>query len=1597
MSEFDDVRNVYLGWINSILRKVTGCASKDISSFSDLSNGKALAQVCTALNLPLKSFGEDIFNELLQFFGNAKIDCKFEAVSAAEGDEATLLDITWSLILHFSVCRGQDIDPDDKCIELGRCLLIEWLQIVCPSVGVLDADKELSVYFLGNDLLVKVVESVFSTKLTLPAGNLSKQIFCTLLLVEEAFGVSKSIVDAKGLAEGNCPEFALIVYLSLLKSFYLGDFNQSHNSSHVSEVFHRPSLNHSVIHEQPSQEDIEESLSSSSGVGTCCTDKIDDCDKMNENFNVQILQQYHNPSNQESGIQSSSNCNSQLDEKNLETCNFSLKLTSKFGQSSTEYHDNNFACSTPRFLSEKKSTADGGIQNRDGIVDSSSNKFSDPAFLRSGKEVESSSNEIVLTDNSPCQFNGQNLPASDAPPSSFADVSFQDNLKPHSIVNMNDTKSSTILQVTVIEQNKDENSSIDTVRLREILDRTELGSSQKEDTAKEISIASNHTNQSQTSVENSFLERDIRKTMESTTDFQQQEANLIFRPVEGILQFSESNQVSGNSDSFKKVLSPPQDPLMRLLENIADKGQCLRDALDLSQNQLDSGTHSSHNNSLNFGNELWCAPNPSVLELEKKVDDLSERNYTLSLQLKEMTRKLDHELLKSARLVKELDRLEMINRSFREENLKQEEKIIFLEDTLLQKDSDAMNERIELRAQKEAIEKKLNLLPLTENLIEVDEKDAAIIGLQHEVEEINFEKQKVERELEHARELMKQKELRQLKEETEREAEMKKMKNKNSTDAMSVDRFAEMSSTICNLENALSTSEKRNNELSHKLDNLTFNQTSNYYSESLNRSFQPAEQNSHEPDLNLSCPCIFYSRDWVSESSFRPPPVFVNEYSMSPSSYKFDPLPLFIPQRTPPVIPQFNSTHLVNLSCPSGAPGSGGQNSCRLSNKAVFSSHAIKNQTSEIGLQTPTISSEMSSLCQNCQHSMSVKPNLSSIGLAPHQNQQISAFGDVPSVILEPKKTDSAYLQTSNFVPTVSFSKNVASNETQTSKTGLSQSSRELIDEILAKYSSSGTKIFQESQKNIQVSMLPSTDRSTSSQVLSSDAVVVSKPYKSSEISSNQNGNTVRDVNYSSLREATQTITKQILASDNGTENSTENKNVGSASGNESNTPAIIKTFDEFLQSKQFLKSEIFSGSGSTSAEANLKPFLSRTLASNDVFFHDGNTDLKNKHILSSVQTPEAKGLPSNLSLGEMYRSPITAGVEVNEPSAQKFSALFSNVNSDSGIISTFDAPKESCLSTKDFDATSVITEMGHRLKNGLKIADNVSSPDTAISGAMRSNSSAFGAQNQIPGFMTNESAVRYVPQSRISNIEDEIITRYKKELRLVGIDEDLSETVTQDIHANIMNNLRNRKSVKGNSSFSSSDITKQESCYDLREGIQKGVLTAEKPGNLAKNTSYSHPNAANYDTANSEFSSPRDLAGETPQVKATPSSNAAWSVGNYLKTLDDKYGAVNQNIIMPILEKSSRAKETKAKENFMRSSTPTKHMHNVPDTLMTHPPPPAIDVSHISLAAALTNPISSRPMADHSVNNQHHAVQFYQVRNFQDVSSMTGSSGFTH
>ena len=1621
MSELEDVNNVYLGWINSILRK--GCTSKEVSNFKSLADGKVVAEICGTLNLPLKSCGEEIFTELHQYFEASKIDCNFDIVDATTGDESTLLDITWTLILQFCVCRGQDVDPDDKCIELGRCLLIEWLQIVCPAVGVLDADKELTEYFLGTDLLIKVVESVFSTNLTLPAGTLSKKIFCTLLLVEEAFGVSKSIIDAKSLAEGTCPEFALVVYLSLLKSFYLGDFSQCHNSTQASEVFHRPSLTHSVIHEQPSQEELEETLSSSSGVGTSCTDKFDDRDKNEVTSNLNALQGIENLAgfNQESGIHSIST--SHIDGKNPATFeNLSLQLSSNFIHS-TEYLDHNFACSTPRVQNnvekiEEKEPAKMGSE----VYHSSNEKSPSESSTLSQTSATIQAKSFEQRDVNPQDSSSQSIvDSAKASEFSFKDVqempaTFQNEFKSE-FVSLNDSRNTTDLQVTVIEQAKAENSSIDTIRLREILDRTELGSFKNESTCGNEASASNKKEiMAQTPVGNSMLHKEVQlQTVESLSEFEGEKHDIFrFQPLEPPISSvsDEYNSFSKVEGSSRKVLSPPQDPLMRLLENIADKGQCLRDALDHSQNQLDSGTHSSHNNSLIFGNEASYASNQVVTELEKRVHDLSESNYSLSLEIKDVTRKLDHEMQKSSRLIKELERLESINRSFREENLKQEEKIIFLEDTLLQKDGQAIKERIELRAQKEAIEKHLKYLPLTENLIDVDEKDATIIGLQHEVEEITFEKQKIERELEHTRELMKQKELRQLKEETEREAEMNKLKHKNSSDVLSVDRITEMSTTICNLENALSTSERRNSELNNKLDNLTTYipnpAPSTYFYEPLNRSFLPTEPSTHDIDLNLSCPCIFSSRERVVEPSYKmPSPVFVNGYSTpypSYNSYKLEPLPLVIPP--PPLISQPNLSQPINLSnsnITSGGsvaanhinPGPMIHHAPYQSNHRlpVFSGPLIK-PTSEVALQTPNLSSaEISSYCQNCKNVLPL--NNASVESTPALNQ-ISACGDVfpQKTELNKNKNDQ-----SHDVPSVLHAKSRNSEINETSKSCLSQSSRELIDQILAKYSATGAKVVHEPERHIQNAMLPTNDRSMSSHVVPSEPEKISHPRQSSEDVDAKDSNGVRDINYSSLRQATQSITKQILASES------EKDAYGVNAANDK-TSAKLKTFEEYLQSKPVSKSNVSSTDlvDATKPNAsNLKPFLSRTIATNDVFLHDGNLDLKNKHILSSVQTQQSSALPASFYTDEIYRSPISARMGLNTPNKPKFNALFSNMNSDSGISSTsFDTPNENRVNQvgRDFDPTSVIAEMGQRLRNGLKMADgNFDSIETSANSGI-STHNAFSHSHQMPISQTSDGTFKYVPHNRISNIEDEIITRYKKELRLVDSSQDLSETVTKDIHANIMSNLRNRKSGKENS-FSSSEQTysapPSQQKFHNSEEVQKFKPT-ENVGN--SNARSNFPND-NFGTSSSAVSSPRVPLLETQrgQVSAPSNSNAD-SVVNYLKSLDEKYGAVNQNNHNVARKKNPEENhandKTKAKSNFLRSSTPTQQLHNVPNVVMSHPPPPAIDVSHISLAAASANHGSTRP-SDYSMYNQHHSVQFYPVRNFQDVSSMTGSSGFTN
>ena len=1352
--DIDMVSKVYFGWVNSVLENAKN--GRLIKRFDQFEDGAVLLDLVRKLdetyNLCKVKGLPDAVEIVKNFFGSRNIENTFDD----ETTEIMLMDILWAFMLNFTICPGDEIKPDDKCIELGRCFLMEWLQILCPEARDFDGDEELTMYFKGNRLIIDVIESVFSTTLTLPSGSLHKEIFCSLMLVEEAFGISKEILDSKMLIDGECPEFALIVYLSLLKTKYLDDTKQGSFGSNIVQE---------IITEQPSKENFE----------------LDSSEIHTETIAGKELSggsHHERTSEQQFGFPISGSITSLItpSESGFYSCN---------GSHENEAGDkleaiNGFSCSTPRELTESN-------------LNSSEKTWQD--FLEGNFEQNETSggSSSKLDDclkNESNQTSKQEL-SIDIPSSVHDEVrSAQDTLL--TVVACEDTQNSCSGEITIIDQ---------------------------KDTVVEIEDSSNPSEESK----NTGMPIASEENVSTDTPLNPHS------PVTDSCISQTSSQVSAKYTLRQTPVShgrqsPSSDPLMNLLDSIASKGNTLKQALDNSL--LNESIH-TEKKYLDFDEKVKLMER--ITELETKNLELSLTIETLSGDLSDNERKLSSESLNFDKALKEANRLLDVNRSFREENLKMEETIIHLEDVIQQKTAEASQLRNQLKFKSDECD---SLRLRNENIptiVDVEEKDSIILSIQHDLENVMFEKCKIAQELEHTREVIHQRD-----ESAKKLFTTEQRKTQKSNQADTEQKLEELSRTIGNLEKSLLESNQRNAKLNEKLDMINHPSHLSYSFMTPNMGLYPLQSDLTASNLNRSYPgfdCINHSKHHVTSLSCADNYNQVTGFAPHDSRKVelFDQYPSYRSQRKSDYQfferPSCETVH-ANNEKPWQTDFSPHPTSSNLSfdnqNRAPLSG-SLRDEN--------LCACQIANTCRNGQQSACCPKEGLSVELNSGKRNLNQRHFSSEHTASEKSKAETAVK---------------ANSETQEVTTDVvSANTRKLIDSILAKYS---------------------TNRP--------DEIASTQSITEHGVSSPGLDNTLK-TEYNSIREATMKLRDELT-------DPKRNFNVETRSvfRNEASDSVKIRSFDEFVSSPI---SKSNASKPLIDSSDDLKPFLSRTLASAGVFLHDGNTDLQNKSLLSSVRNCD-----------NALNNATTSSTK------GKFGALFKSyddqANSEHRMSSTEDI-------TATQDVSSRVAEIGQRLRNGIFTSSTDSNHGTSEQNVSESNKMEPCHSDG------NPSSHKFMKRNDVRQIGDEILTRYKTELRLT--DDSNGGTSNSFVRSLDDSFFNNWTSIRYQGEVYKSKI--QPPKVLLEPSKRPEISSAEQENGLVT-------------ASTSAFGTPEQV--ENDEVKG------------YLNQLDNKYPKSFQSPL-------SQSERTLKSSNGLRSSTPTLLVTRKKEDMA-----PSFDVSHISMAS---------------------------------------------
>ena len=1404
--EIGVISKVYFGWLNSALH-----LQPKINSFQQLSDGSVVLSLvkfydetynfCRAENL------SQVIDIVKAFFLSRNIECSFDE----ESTDVMFMDILWTFMLNFTFCPGDELKPEDKCIELGRCLLMEWLQIVCPSSCHMDADEELSAYFKENRYIIEVIEAVFSTNLTLPSGSLHKEIFCALVLVEEAFGISKDIIEIKLLIDGECPEFALITYLALLKTKYMDDTEQSSGkSAHIV---------HEIIAEQPSKESLE-------------FEEAHSTEKRNEK-GCAVMSNSSEGKEMAYPLSGSVVSITTPSESGFYSCSVTSHEAAATGRPATDMGET-FMASTPRKEIPPEAASFVGGKTWDDFLHGNFDET-----------IEHGTKGISDVTPSSCKLsnrrNGQVT----------QDHNLQHTMKSEEISmhtgKINGSLNTTDAQVTIIKQ-PEENESI-----------------------------------AQLQVTNSLAEGKTDSCLLKHELLNVRPDDIVTAQLTPTVSTNSDNHSNSNRDSppycetpvlfgvdTKQICSrSPEDPLMKLLDNIASKGSTLKEALD--QSLLNETLH-AETKTYDFDEKVKLMQR--VTELESKNLELTLTIENLSASLNDNESRLARESQKVGRISKESDRLLDVNRSFREENLKMEERIIYLENIGMKKDAELVQLKSDFKAKFEEYERQTVCTTSNDpSFVDVDEKEALILGMQHELDEILFEKSKLAQELDNLRDLLKQREVPHDKLHGDVGGQSKSSQLEYNTQS----KIAELHKTVCRLEKSLLESHQRNEILNEKLDFMNFSANSHYHLTPKYGCFRMesglTERNSA---LNRSFPGISMSTQYpVAKQPQTIPPCYhcnvKSEVSETPGQNNFSEFQYFDRSVYESTLPSNSNAERLNVSdefllCPTPYRQTLHPISCEPDCKCGFQSHIVRpssdvhrnyqerNSCHPIRSQISTKISE--SFCDKpcCRSEYAVENTIRDLSRA---DLEIPISGD--SISFQKRASQSQLFKEKSDHPEKAASCHVESKPEPTSNL-ISQSTRNLIDQILAKYSrqelSKTQQLPPESPNKCVISIEKPTDVTPSAEFNSSD--------------------------YLSLRKATHQLRDQLSGGE-----PTEIKE--KANGD---LPVTVKSFEEYLLSPPKENNEQVAPNSSD----DLRPFLSRSLASAGVFLNDVNTDLQNKSMLSSVRSSDG---------------------ETVAPKNSKFRALFSGMDKP-------DQPYH--LHTSNllqephgaYETSSKVAKIGQRLREGLKrteygFGDNnqpgQASTKVEVSDGQQKNSGNGPQPIEIPNFQRNG----------LLNIEDEILSRYKRELRLIDDPKDgkVNSVVPtfRDSFAENIGAIRDQSEVYRSKIQPPKDLFPQDSKKVAR---QQHV----------------------------EPHGPSPFADDGNETVLSQTSDSKLIKG-YLNELDQKYGKpqIRQNQEQDRTEQSSQ-------KNIVRSSTPTTHIVTKKENNV----PPHLDVSYISTASNSVN-----------------------------------------
>ena len=145
----------------------------------------------------------------------AEVDVSPDDVMRAE--DTAILDILWLLMLHFCICDCE-LEPEEKCLAYGKLWLMDWVSEMMPRSDINPEKDELSSVFTKNHNLSELIDrvcpdSIGRSKPDKPLLNLTY----ALMFAEDRLSMSQNILKANEVIDGVCPDYALVIYLALLK------------------------------------------------------------------------------------------------------------------------------------------------------------------------------------------------------------------------------------------------------------------------------------------------------------------------------------------------------------------------------------------------------------------------------------------------------------------------------------------------------------------------------------------------------------------------------------------------------------------------------------------------------------------------------------------------------------------------------------------------------------------------------------------------------------------------------------------------------------------------------------------------------------------------------------------------------------------------------------------------------------------------------------------------------------------------------------------------------------------------------------------------------------------------------------------------------------------------------------------------------------------------------------------------------------------------------------------------------------------------------------------------------------------------------------